>query len=245
MNYGYDFYFKDGSDLLIFPITPSEMSIKVGSNNKVVTLIDEGDINLLKSPSLVEIEFTARFPMRKYPYSREFDDFMTYHDKFKELKEKKKFFRFIVKRTTPNGVGTWDTNMLMALESYYIKENAEDGDDVLVEFKLKQYKEYGTKVIKLDSTTTVSTNTAVTTSTSTTTRPNENTNSTTTTYVVKEGDCLWAIAKAYYGSGAKWDVIYEANKSAIEEDAKKHGKASSSNGQWIWEGLTLILPNAS
>ena len=71
MTNGYDFYFKDGSDVLTFPITPSELSIKVGSNNKVVTLINEGDINILKSPALIEVEFEARFPMRKYPYSRE------------------------------------------------------------------------------------------------------------------------------------------------------------------------------
>ena len=67
MNTGYEFYFKDDSTLLTFPITPSELSIKVGSNNKVITLINEGDINILKSPSLVEVEFTARFPMRQYP----------------------------------------------------------------------------------------------------------------------------------------------------------------------------------
>ena len=55
--YGYNFYFSDGSDVLTFPITPGELNIKVGSNNKVVTLINEGDINILKSPSLIEVEF--------------------------------------------------------------------------------------------------------------------------------------------------------------------------------------------
>lgn len=237
MNNGYEFYFKDGSNLLTFPITPSELSIKVGSNNKVVTLINEGDINLLKSPSLVEIEFEARFPMRKYPYARDFAEFKTYHDKFKELKENKKSFRFIVARTTPMGKKTWDTNILVALESYNINESADEGDDVLIDFKLKQYKEYGVRTIK-----TASSNNSTTTSTSETPRSTENKDSKSTTYTVQSGDCLWNIAKAAYGNGAKWTEIYKANKEAIEADAKKHGKASSSNGHWIWAGLKLTIP---
>lgn len=235
---GYNFYFKDGSDVLTFPITPGELSIKVGSNNKVVTLIDEGDINILKSPSLIEVEFEARFPMRKYPYSREVADFQTYWDKFKELKEKKKPFRFIVARTTPNGKRTWDTNLLMALEDIELKESAEEGDDVLVSFSLKQFKEYGVKILPVPQ----KESPPPTTSTSPTTRPTENKTDTSKTYTVKSGDCLWNIAKKFYGNGAKWKVIYNANKAAIEADAKKHGYKSSSNGHWIWKGLKLIIP---
>ena len=89
MKNGYDFYFKDGEEVLTFPITPSELTISVGSKNKVVTLINEGDINILKSPSLTEIEFTARFPMRRYPYARDYHHFEHYFDKFKELKEQR------------------------------------------------------------------------------------------------------------------------------------------------------------
>ena len=236
-HYGYEFYFKDGSDVLTFPITPSELTIKVGSNNKVVTLINEGDINILKSPSLVEVTFEARFPMRKYPYSRNYSDFKNYHDKFKELKEDKKSFRFIVARTTPNGKRTWDTNLLMALEEYELKESADEGDDVIISFKLKQFKEYGVKTVKIVSAK------PDTTSTSNKSRNNDNKTKDSKQYVVKSGDCLWNIAKKFYGSGAKWKTIYNANKSAIEADAKKHGKKSSSNGHWIWPGLKLTIPS--
>jgi len=84
---GYLFYFECDSDVLTFPITPSELSINVGSKNKVVTLISEGDINILKSPSLTEIEFEARFPMRQYPYARPVQSFVDYYfEKFKDLK---------------------------------------------------------------------------------------------------------------------------------------------------------------
>lgn len=34
-------------------------------------------------------------------------------------------------------------------------------------------------------------------------------------YVVEAGDCLWSIAKKYYGSGTYWNLIYEANTENI------------------------------
>ena len=34
-------------------------------------------------------------------------------------------------------------------------------------------------------------------------------------YTVKSGDCLWNIAKKYYGDGSKYMKIYNANKSVI------------------------------
>lgn len=236
MKNGYNFYFKVGSDVLTFPITPPSLKINIGSNNKVVNLINEGDINILKSPSLIEVEFEARFPMRKYPYSREVSDFQTYFDTFKMLKEEKKSFRFIVARTTPNGKRTWDTNLLMAIEDMEISEDADEGDDVLITFQLKQYKEYGVATIKTSETT------STTTSTSEQARPTENKTSNTQTYTVKKGDCLWNIAKKFYGNGALYTKIYEANKTVIESTAKKYGKASSSNGHWIYPDTVLTIP---
>ena len=236
--HGYNFYFKDGSDVLTFPITPGELNVKVGSNNKVITLISEGDVNILKSPSLVEVTFEARFPMRKYPYSRTFSGFENYFNKFTELKEEKKSFRFIVARTTPNGKRTWDTNILVALEEFEINENADEGDDVLVSFKLKEYKEYGVKTIKTASSK------PVTTSTSNEPRNTDNKTAATKPYTIKSGDTLWGIAKAEYGDGSKWTVIYEANKNTIESAAEKHrgtGKGSS-NGHWIYPNTELTIP---
>lgn len=61
-------------------------------------------------------------------------------------------------------------------------------------------------------------------------------------YTVKKGDCLWNIAKKFYKSGAQWKKIYNANKTTIENTAKKHGKKSSSNGHFIFPGTVLKIP---
>lgn len=240
MTNGYDFYFDTPYGLVTFPITPGELTIKVGSNNEVVTLINEGDINILKAPTLTEVEFEARFPMRKYPYSRNPEDFKKYHDIFKKLKEKKKSFRFIVARKKPNGKRTWDTNLLMSLEEYEIKESADEGDDVIISFSLKQYKEFGVKRIKVNT----SISKPTTTSTSNQNRnANNNPSANQTTYTVKSGDCLWNIAKKYYGNGSEYTKIYNANKTVIENTANKYRKGKgSSNGHWIYPGTKLLIP---
>ena len=240
MTNGYNFYFADGSDVLTFPITPGELTIKVGSNNEVVTLINEGDINILKSPSLTEVEFEARFPMRKYPYSRTPYNFQTYYDKFKELKEEKKSFRFIVARMTPHNKRLWDTNLLVALEDFEIEENADEGDDVLITFQLKQYKSYGLKTLPKSYLKKAK---PASTSTAKKKRSGNNGSSKSQGYTVKKGDCLWNIAKKSYGNGADWKKIYNANKSIIESTANKYRKGKgSSNGHWIYPGTKLTIP---
>ena len=62
------------------------------------------------------------------------------------------------------------------------------------------------------------------------------------TYTVVSGDTLWGIATKKLGSGSKWTSIYDANASTIEAAAKKHGKASSDHGHWIWPGEVLTIP---
>lgn len=68
--------------------------------------------------------------------------------------------------------------------------------------------------------------------------------STAKTYVIQSGDTLWGIAQKFYGSGSKWGTIYDANKEIIEKTAKKYGRSSSSNGHWIYPGVTLTIPDA-
>lgn len=228
---GYSFYFDDGSTLITLPITPGELKITVGSRNETVDLINEGEVNILKSPSLTEVEFEARFPMRKYPYSKTHANFQSYYDFFKALKEGKKSFRFIVTRTTPSGKRTWDTNLQMSLEEMTFNEDADEGDDVLINFTLKQYKSYGVKTITVGQSTR-----------KTVSRDTGSRGASSSTYTVEYGDCLYNIAKAAYGDSSKWKAIYEANKSLIESTAKNRGMQSSSNGHWIFSGTELTIP---
>lgn len=55
---GYRFYF----DNMLFPVTPSSLKIKIKNKNKTLTLINEGEINLLKQAGLTSISFSALLP---------------------------------------------------------------------------------------------------------------------------------------------------------------------------------------
>ena len=52
-----------------------------------------------------------------------------------------------------------------------------------------------------------------------------------TKYTVKDGDCLYAIARRLMGSGTKWGALYEANKAIIGSDPRL-----------IYTGTVLTIP---
>ena len=224
---------------MLCPIAPSKLELKIKGQNKSMTLIDQGEVNILKKAGLTEVSFDLLLPNVKYPfatYKSGFKSAKYFLDELEGLKTKNKPFQFIVTRTFPNGKMLFDTNMKVSLESYTIKEDSGEGFDVVVSVKLKQYRDYGTKICKISF---ASTKPKLSTEKK---RPSKDT-SDNKTYTVKKGDCLWNIAKKFYGKGAQWKKIYNANKSTIEAAAKKHGKKSSSNGHWIYPGTKLTIPS--
>lgn len=218
------YYFYMGSVLL--PIAPDKLTLKVKNANKTMTLINEGEVNFLKDAGLTDIEFDVLIPAVQYSFAK-YDSgfespayFMTH---FESLKTGKNPFQFIVTRKMPDGKLLFDTNMTVSMESYTIKEQSNDGFDLTVSIKLKQYRPFGTKTVK------------VTNSFASVTPVRETTNSPApkqeTTYTVKSGDCLWNIAKKFYGNGSKYTKIYEANKDKIR------------NPNLIYVGQVLTIPS--
>lgn len=219
------YYFYMGSVLL--PITPEKFTLKVKNSNKTIKLINDGEVNLLKEAGLTELEFDALIPVVQYPFAEYEGGFKSpayFTDHFEKLKVSKEPFQFIVTRKLPDGKLLFDTNMTVSMESYTIKEEAKQGFDLIVSFKLKQYKHFGTKIL------TVSNNVATVENQRPTTNSPEPKQE--TTYTVKSGDCLWNIAKYYYGDGSKYTKIYEANKDKIQ------------NPNLIYVGQNLVIPSA-
>lgn len=147
-NSGYDFYLKDCQ----LPVPPEKLQIKINNANHTLTLINEGEINLLKTPGLTDIEFECRIPQVKYPftvYPSGFKGASYFLQCFEGLKTGKKPFQFIVSRTMPSGKALFSTNMKVSMEDYRLTEQAKDGFDIMVKIKLKQYQDYGTKTVRI------------------------------------------------------------------------------------------------
>lgn len=197
----------------LMPQTPAKLSVKISGKNTTVTLLNEGEINFLKYPGLTEITLPLVFPM--LTASKRPDYYLTLLER---AKTQRTTTQFIMTRTTPAGQLLFDTNIKVSVEDYTIEESATNGLDVSVEVKLKQYRDYSTKTVAIKSTVkhNDSKDTAVKkTATVQTTRPATNAPQ-TKTYTVKKGDTLWGIAKKYYGNGAKYPTIYNANKGKIK-----------------------------
>lgn len=197
----------------LMPQTPAKLSVKISGKNTTVTLLNEGEINFLKYPGLTEITLPLVFPM--LTASKRPDYYLTLLER---AKTQRTTTQFIMTRTTPAGQLLFDTNIKVSVEDYTIEESATNGFDVSVEVKLKQYRDYSTKTVAIK--TTVKHNdskdtTVKKTATVQTTRPATNAPQ-TKTYTVKKGDTLWGIAKKYYGNGAKYPTIYNANKGKIK-----------------------------
>lgn len=205
------------------PVAPSKLQLKIKNQNKTVTLINESEVNIIKSAGLTEITFDLLLPDHRYPFAQYPDGFRRagyYLDRIEKLKTDEKPFQFIVTRLKPTGEPIFDTNMKVGLEDYTIKEDAKEGNDIVVTVKLKQYRDYGTKTIRLEE------QNAVVYQPRPTGSPPQ-----AKTYVVKRGDCLWNIAKRYLGKGSRYMEIYNLNKDKIK------------NPNLIYPGQVLTLPN--
>lgn len=223
---GYDVYL--GNCLL--PVPPEKITTKVNGNNKTVTLINDGEINILKKAGLTDIDFTVEIPQSKYPYAVYKDGFKEagyFFDIFENLKNSLKPFQFIVCRRMPSGRKLLSTNIKVSLEDYKITESAKNGFDFEVQFKLKQYRDYGTKQINVQ---------LASGKPRASVEPKRETNnspapSSAQSYTVKSGDCLCAIARRFYGDDKRYIDIYNANKSII-----------GGNPNLIMPGQKLTIP---
>lgn len=229
-------------DGVLLPVTPSSLTIKVANQNKTVTLINEGEINILKLPGLSKISFSALLPNQPYPfaqYTGGYQGAQYFLSKLEALKTGCAPFSFEVIRTNDSGTVLMDSQpMTVSLEEDQLDEDAEEyGTDVMAKIELKQYRPYGTKTITFQKTETAATTATITEKRDTSTKPKE------TTYTVVSGDNLWDIARIKLGDGSRSGEIYQLNKDTIEAAAKKYGRSSSSNGWWIYPGTVLRLPS--
>lgn len=191
------------------PVTPGALNIKTPSLNKTVTLINDGEINILKDQGLRDISFEFLLPQQKYPfanYSISSYTATTMIPVINQLKKSKKPFQFIVTRMNPKGKVLFFTNITVQIEEFEYDEDAnEHGLDVMCKISLKEWKPYSTKSVVISKT-----NSGKRVATKKTARPSTKVSPKIIT--VKKGDTLWAICKKHLGHGIKYKEVAKLNK---------------------------------
>lgn len=157
------YYFYLGDFML--PVPPPRMDIKVNNKNKTINLINEGEINIIKTPGLKEISFEALLPNANYPfadYSQSFlgnavsaftGNLFTYQpaanflEGMQAAKLNKTPLRLIITRMTASFAMLFDTNFLVTVEDFTMREDAKNAYDVIVPLRLKEWRDYGTKEV--------------------------------------------------------------------------------------------------
>lgn len=170
------YYFFLGGTML--PVPPPKMETKINGKNKTINLINEGEVNLLKTTGLTDISFTCLLPNSQYPFANYdaslqnnlvgyalgevsrriggvlgnaflFSGGSTFLDAIKTAKEEIIPMRFIVSRMGFDYMPLWHTNMLCSIENYTIQEAATHGTDIAVQLDLKEYRWFGTKEVEV------------------------------------------------------------------------------------------------
>ena len=197
-----EFWLQQNSDKFQLPVKPSDYTVSVAHKNTVVNVIQVGDVNLIGNTGLREISLKSFFPAKDYNFSNNAGrkQPLTYVEKIESWRKSGTPIRVII---------TGTLNMEATVESFVWGEQDATGD-IYYTCNLKEYKKIKTK----KATVTIAT-------VKPTVRATKPQASTARTYTVKSGDCLWKIAKQFYGNGAQYTKIYNANRDKI-----KIGRAS-------------------
>ncbi len=221
-------------DDTIFPVAPKKIVTSYQNNNKVINLANGGDVNILKKAGLTAIEFELLLPHTKYPfafYESSFQNAEFYLNVLEELKNKESSFNFTIIRYLGKDRKLHNTSLRVSLENFVIVEDAGDNSDVVVRVKLKEFVEFSVKACNIVIVDTVdSVYGASEPVQGERLQENSPAPKSDLSYTVVSGDCLWNIAKKFYGDGGKYTIIFNANLDKI------------SNPDLIFPGQVLVIP---
>lgn len=199
------------------PVLPLSFKVKNGSKNDSMNIVGLGEIVIMQSRPALQFSFSSFFPAAKFPGLQvsKITKPQTLIEKINTWKASKKPVHFIA---TACGV-----DIYASIEDFSYSEEGGDPGTYQYSITLKEYREISVRQVKVDIPKAKATVKKEEPRVDNTVQPK--------TYTVKSGDCLWNIAKKYYGNGAQYTKIYNANKGVI-----------GGNPNLIYPGQVLTIP---
>lgn len=208
------------NDRLQLPMLPTEVRGTIANKFASYSIIKNGDVRIPTGTSLDTYTWQAQFPgtkRKKDPYIRgwtapkECDKFMR---SLKATNGKPVKARLLITET--------HINLDVYLQTYSPTESGGYGD---ITYNVTFIRAKKIEVSKSSKTAQPLKNSPAANSEQRTSPPAAK------TYTVVKGDCLWKIAQKFYGAGAQYTKIYEANKGVI-----------GSNPNLIYPGQVFTIP---
>lgn len=218
----YAIFFDKDNITYRLPVNPEELEVTSTQATEKYNILKLGEVIVPTHNELKTYTFETEFPHNASHYVTSTKDFKGpdfWINLFETWRDKKVPVRFLATNQI-----TKDINTLVLIESYTINERAGEEGDKYISFSLVEYKEFSKKVAKI---------TVVKDTTKATPAPAPSPAPATPqkkTHTIVSGDTLWAIAKKYYGNGALYNKIYEANKNIIK------------NPNLIYPGQKVVIP---
>lgn len=137
----YEIFLQTDSWLMQLPVNPSNLATSGGGDHNKYDMLGLGEVKGIGKPKLQTWKISSYFPAAEEKPSS------WYVEKILELAEQKKPFRLVINRKTPSGKAVYDTNSLVLLEKWELKDNAGEEGDVYFDLSLSEYKEFKAKVM--------------------------------------------------------------------------------------------------